>query len=44
MSVKARPTTIGVALVGNPNTGKSTVFTALAGEEDRLDRARGPAL
>ncbi|MFL6544683.1 MAG: GTPase, partial [Candidatus Udaeobacter sp.] len=29
MSTAAPPKTIRVAIVGNPNTGKSTLFTAL---------------
>ncbi len=33
--------TIRVALVGNPNTGKSTLFTALAGVRQRVGNYPG---
>ena len=35
------PKTIRVALVGNPNTGKSTLFTALAGVRQRVGNYPG---
>ncbi|MCC7084177.1 MAG: ferrous iron transport protein B [Pirellulales bacterium] len=35
------PTTVTVALVGNPNTGKSTLFTALAGVRQRIGNYPG---
>src|SRR5262245_3797174 len=41
MSLSAPPTTIRVALVGNPNTGKSTLFTALAGVRQRIGNYPG---
>src|SRR4051794_14879968 len=40
MSV-APPKTIRIALVGNPNTGKSTLFTALAGVRQRVGNYPG---
>ncbi len=41
MPADAPPTTIRVALVGNPNTGKSTLFTALAGVRQRVGNYPG---
>src|SRR5688572_29224897 len=41
MSTAAPPNTIRVALVGNPNTGKSTLFTALAGVRQRVGNYPG---
>jgi ferrous iron transport protein B len=41
MSTAAPPSTIRVALVGNPNTGKSTLFTALAGVRQRVGNYPG---
>jgi ferrous iron transport protein B len=41
MSTAAPPKTIRVALVGNPNTGKSTLFTALAGVRQRIGNYPG---
>jgi len=41
MSVAAVPSTLTVALVGNPNTGKSTLFTALAGVRQRIGNYPG---
>src|SRR3982751_2163261 len=41
MSTAARPKTIRIALVGNPNTGKSTLFTALAGVRQRVGNYPG---
>src|SRR5688500_16918199 len=41
MSVTARPKTITVALIGNPNTGKSTLFSALAGVRQRIGNYPG---
>jgi ferrous iron transport protein B len=41
MSSVAPPKTIRVALVGNPNTGKSTLFTALAGVRQRVGNYPG---
>src|SRR3954471_23924350 len=35
------PKTIRVALVGNPNTGKSTLFSALAGVRKRVGNYPG---
>jgi ferrous iron transport protein B len=40
-TVTASPKTIRVALVGNPNTGKSTLFTALAGVRQRIGNYPG---
>jgi ferrous iron transport protein B len=40
-SSAALPKTIRVALVGNPNTGKSTLFTALAGVRQRVGNYPG---
>ncbi len=37
----SEPTRIGVALLGNPNTGKSTVFTALVGVHQRVGNYPG---
>src|SRR5688572_15328662 len=41
MSLAAPPKTIRVALIGNPNTGKSTLFTALAGVRQRVGNYPG---
>jgi ferrous iron transport protein B len=41
MSTAAPTKTIRVALVGNPNTGKSTLFTALAGVRQRVGNYPG---
>lgn len=41
MSVADRPKTITVALVGNPNTGKSTLFNTLAGVRQRVGNYPG---
>src|SRR2546423_2041430 len=41
MSVAAAPKTLTVALIGNPNTGKSTLFTALAGVRQRIGNYPG---
>jgi ferrous iron transport protein B len=41
MSSAALPKTIRVALIGNPNTGKSTLFTALAGVRQRVGNYPG---
>jgi ferrous iron transport protein B len=41
MSTVAPSKTIRVALVGNPNTGKSTLFTALAGVRQRVGNYPG---
>jgi len=40
-AVSAAPSTLTVALVGNPNTGKSTLFTALAGVRQRIGNYPG---
>jgi ferrous iron transport protein B len=41
MSVAAPAKTLTVALVGNPNTGKSTLFSALAGVRQRVGNYPG---
>lgn len=41
MSTTSPPKTIRVAIVGNPNTGKSTLFTALAGVRQRVGNYPG---
>jgi ferrous iron transport protein B len=41
MTTAAPPITIRVALIGNPNTGKSTLFTALAGVRQRVGNYPG---
>lgn len=41
MSVASRPQTVKVALIGNPNTGKSTLFSALAGVRQRIGNYPG---
>ena len=41
MSVASQPATITVALIGNPNTGKSTLFSALCGLRQRVGNYPG---
>src|ERR1041385_7344947 len=41
MSTVAPTKTIRVALIGNPNTGKSTLFSALAGVRQRVGNYPG---
>src|SRR5213595_2983335 len=41
MSTIAPPKTIRVAIVGNPNTGKSSLFTALAGVRQQVGNYPG---
>jgi ferrous iron transport protein B len=41
MSVAVPPKTLTVALIGNPNTGKSTLFSALAGVRQRVGNYPG---
>src|SRR5918911_3124575 len=41
MHTAAPSKTIRVALIGNPNTGKSTLFTALAGVRQRVGNYPG---
>ena len=41
MSIAASRRTLTVALIGNPNTGKSTVFGALAGVRQRVGNYPG---
>ena len=41
MSATAASSSLTVALVGNPNTGKSTLFTALAGVRQRIGNYPG---
>jgi ferrous iron transport protein B len=41
MSTSAQTKSIRVALIGNPNTGKSTLFTALAGVRQRVGNYPG---
>ncbi|WP_169980774.1 ferrous iron transport protein B [Tautonia rosea] len=41
MSIAADPQTRTVALIGNPNTGKSTVFGALSGVQQRVGNYPG---
>ncbi len=41
MQTASLPKTIRVAIVGNPNTGKSTLFTALAGVRQRVGNYPG---
>jgi ferrous iron transport protein B len=41
MSITAPARTIRIAVVGNPNTGKSTLFTALAGVRQRVGNYPG---
>ena len=36
MSLSAPPRVVTVALLGNPNTGKSTLFSALCGVRQRV--------
>src|SRR5262244_3379446 len=40
-TIAAQPATTTIALVGNPNTGKSTLFTALAGVRQRIGNYPG---
>ncbi len=41
MSVASHPATVTVALLGNPNTGKSTLFSALCGMRQRVGNYPG---
>ena len=41
MSVSSPAKTITVALIGNPNTGKSTLFSALSGLRQRIGNYPG---
>src|SRR5438874_6148554 len=41
MSLALPAKTLTVALIGNPNTGKSTLFTALAGVRQRIGNYPG---
>ena len=41
MSVDAPPRTLNVALVGNPNTGKSTLFHGLSGVRQKTGNYPG---
>src|SRR4051794_7076238 len=41
MSIASVPSTLTVALVGNPNTGKSTLFSQLAGVRQRVGNYPG---
>src|SRR5438445_6191985 len=41
MSVAVAPKTLTIALIGNPNTGKSTLFSALAGVRQRVGNYPG---
>lgn len=41
MAVASTPTLLTVALIGNPNTGKSTLFSALAGIHQRVGNYPG---
>lgn len=41
MTTAAETRTIRIAVVGNPNTGKSTLFTALAGVRQRVGNYPG---
>jgi ferrous iron transport protein B len=41
MSIASAATTLTVALIGNPNTGKSTLFNALAGVRQRVGNYPG---
>src|SRR6184192_1214056 len=41
MSLALPAKTLTVALIGNPNTGKSTLFTALAGVRQRVGNYPG---
>src|SRR5262249_1905246 len=44
MSTASIPKTLTVALIGNPNTGKSTLFNALAGVRQRVGNYPGVTL